>query len=371
MEKLLIFGTDFDMERENWNENNNNNNKNGYYENQLLCDYDRESLTMPSSLSSSPPRLGYIEHRVSKFDTLVGIAIKYGVEVTDIKRMNSLVTDHQIFALKTVQIPLPGRHPPSTCLSNGSSTPGHDSTHSPPDNTHRELLESFQSVRLKSSDQKVSPAMSSLQGYYGLKVPSNSSENGSSSKNSSMSDRPLSRHRKSKSLVNVILEEIMEKVDTAPAAENWELSSDKWNEKLGQRRQKSEADFTRIPELILREDNSSSGGLPSRTGMGLALRQKAASRTAATIDSESSGLVPVPMTLGDGFQTDYSYGVRKSSSTSCLQDQDNCGSSSIWPSTMWNLKPDLQALSTAAIGKPIFDGLPKPITGRRNKAALD
>ncbi|XP_027187205.1 uncharacterized protein [Cicer arietinum] len=246
-----------------------------------------------------------------------------------------------------------------------------NSTHSPPDNTHRELLESFQSVRLKSSDQKVSPAMSSLQGYYGLKVPSNSSENGSSSKNSAMSNRPLSRHRKSKSLVNVILEEIMEKVDTAPAAENWELSSDKWNEKLVQRRQKSEADFTRIPELILREDNSSSGGLPSRTGMGLALRQKAASRTAATIDSESSGLVPVPMTTGDGFQTDCSYGVRKSSSTSCLQDQDNCGSSSIWPSSMWNLKPDLQALSTAAIGKPIFDGLPKPITGRRNKAALD
>jgi hypothetical protein len=76
------------------------------------------------------------------------------------------------------------------------------------------------------------------------------------------------------------------------------------------------------------------------------------------------------MIMGDGFQTDSSSGgVRKSSSTSCLQDQDNCGSSSIWPSSMW--KPDLQALSTAAIGKPIFDGLPKPITSRRNKAALD
>jgi len=61
------------MEREKWNENNSN----GYFENQVLCDYDRESVTM----SSSPPRLGYIEHHVSKFDTLVGIAIKYGVEV--------------------------------------------------------------------------------------------------------------------------------------------------------------------------------------------------------------------------------------------------------------------------------------------------
>lgn len=351
------------MEREKWNENNSN----GYFENQVLCDYDRESVTMSSS--SSPPRLGYIEHHVSKFDTLVGIAIKYGVEVTDIKRMNSLVTDHQMFALKTVQIPLPGRHPPSPCLSNGSITPGNgNSTHSPPDNANRELLESFQSTKLKSSDRKVSPAMISLQGYYGL--PSNPSENGSSSKNSPNSYRPLSRHRKSKSLVNVILEEIMEKDDTAPGAQPWELSSVKRNDKLVQRRQKSVVDFSRIPELILREDNSSSGGLPSRTGKGLALRQKAASRTPLPIDSESSGLVPVPMSMGDDVQTDCSSGVKKSSSTSCLHDQDNC-SSSIWPSKMWNLKPDLQALSTAAIKKPIFDGLPKPLTGRRNKAALD
>ena len=354
------------MERENWNENNNN----GYYGNQILSDYDRESAMMPSSLSPSPPRLGYIEHHISKFDTLAGIAIKYGVEVTDIKRMNSLVTDHQIFALKTVQIPLPGRHPPSPCLSNGSTTLGNcNATHSP-DNANRELLESFQSIKLKSSDQQVSPAMSSLQGYYGLQVPSNPSENVSSSK-SPMADQPMNRHRKSRSLVNVILEEIMEKSDMTPNAETWELSSDKWNDKLIQRRQKSVADFTRIPELILREDNSSSGGLPSRTGKGLALRQKATCRTAATTDSESSGFIPVPMVAGHAFQTDFSSGVRKSSSTSCLHDQDNCCSSSIWPSSMWNLKPDLQALSTAAIGKPIFDGLPKPLTGRRNKAALD
>ncbi|CAI8605285.1 unnamed protein product [Vicia faba] len=349
------------MERENWNENNDN----GCYQNQLLCDNDRDSVMMNSSMSSSPPKLGYIEHHVSKFDTLVGIAIKYGVEVTDIKRMNSLVTDHQIFALKTVQIPLPGRHPPSPCLSNDSSTPG------PPINAQRELLESFQSVRFKCPDRKVSPAMSSLQGYYGLQVLPNSSENGSSSKNTPMSDRPLSRHRKSKSLVNVILEEIMEKDGTAPAGETWELNSDKWNDKFAQRRQKSVADFTRIPELILREDVGSSGGLPSRTGKGLALRQKAASRTAVTNDSESNGFTPVPMVTGDGLQTDSSSGVRKSSSTSCLQEQENSCSSSIWPSSMWNLKPDLQALSTAAIGKPIFDGLPKPLTGRRNKAALD
>ena len=37
------------------------------------------SSSTESSLSSSPPQ--HIEHHVTKFDTLVGIAIKYGVEV--------------------------------------------------------------------------------------------------------------------------------------------------------------------------------------------------------------------------------------------------------------------------------------------------
>ncbi|KAL2557628.1 uncharacterized protein Fot_02367 [Forsythia ovata] len=160
---------------------------------------------MPTSSSSSPSRSlpvssesstavgvgvnggpNYIVHHVSKFDTLAGVAIKYGVEVADIKRMNGLVTDLQMFALKTIHIPLPGRHPPSSSLSNGLDTP---------------------------------------------------------------------------------------------------------------------------------------------------------QRFAA---------------------------VRKSSSTSSLQDSDNCTSSSVRPVPKWSLKPDFQALSTAAI----FEGLPKPM-GRKNKAALD
>ena len=35
------------------------------------------------------------------------------IQVGDIKRMNGLATDLQMFALKTLKIPLPGRHPPS------------------------------------------------------------------------------------------------------------------------------------------------------------------------------------------------------------------------------------------------------------------
>ncbi|CAH8364197.1 unnamed protein product [Eruca vesicaria subsp. sativa] len=78
------------------------------------------SSSSPYHGSHSPDRGGYIEHRVSKFDTLAGVAIKYGVEVADVKKMNGLVTDLQMFALKSLRIPLPGRHPPSPCLSNGS-----------------------------------------------------------------------------------------------------------------------------------------------------------------------------------------------------------------------------------------------------------
>jgi len=79
------------MEREKWKENcnsNSNSNVNGYHYDRFVCDYndgevasEERSPAKPSSLSSSPPRLGYIEHYVSKFDTLAGVAIKYGVEV--------------------------------------------------------------------------------------------------------------------------------------------------------------------------------------------------------------------------------------------------------------------------------------------------
>lgn len=80
------------MEKEKWKEINNN----GYYDNQFLFDNDREissrerSPTLPSSVTSSPSRVGCIEHYVTKFDTLAGIAIKYGVEVFSIINLMEL-----------------------------------------------------------------------------------------------------------------------------------------------------------------------------------------------------------------------------------------------------------------------------------------
>ncbi|RAL39999.1 hypothetical protein DM860_008139 [Cuscuta australis] len=187
--------------------------------------------------------MNYIEHHVTKFDTLVGVAIRYGVEVADVKRINGLITDLQMFARKTLKIPLPGRHPPSPCLSNGFDVQG--------------------------------------------------------------------------------------------------------------------GGFTGIT--------------PSK---GLALRPNPASRTASLANGESSMINPIPFVLGDSPIADNSNldRVRKSSSASNLQDSDSSSSSStlasLWPTSKWSLT-DFQALSTSAITRSIFDGLPKPISGRRNKAALD
>ncbi|GJN10737.1 hypothetical protein PR202_ga28855 [Eleusine coracana subsp. coracana] len=80
----------------------------------------------PSSPAAAMSSCGqYILHRVGKLDTLAGVAIKYGVEVADIKRLNGLSTDLQMFAHKTLRIPLSGRHPPSSCQQNCSYVDDH------------------------------------------------------------------------------------------------------------------------------------------------------------------------------------------------------------------------------------------------------
>ncbi|KAG5406376.1 hypothetical protein IGI04_012495 [Brassica rapa subsp. trilocularis] len=245
--------------------------------------------TSPPSSATSPVSLncsfsngaGYIEHRVSKFDTLAGIAIKYGVEVADITKLNGLVTDLQMFALKSLRIPLPGRHPPSPCLSNASLNHG--------------------------------------------------------------------------SLVDAVIAE----VNQSSYHQSKEVDSDKPT----RRRQKSEADFSsRTPELLLKkESRSSCGGFSAVAGKGLALRPKAVSKT------NLSAPVPINAPVGDSFSS-----VRKSFSASVLQEpvSNNKGSSSsLWQSSKWTLKADL--LQQAAMARSIFDGLPKPLTGRRNKKAMD
>ncbi|XP_039001767.1 uncharacterized protein LOC120128054 [Hibiscus syriacus] len=333
---------------------------------------------------SSSRRDGFIQHPVSRFDTLAGVAIKYGVEVADIKKMNSLVTDHQMFALKSIRIPLPGRHPPSPCLSNVSEIPGQSSANrNPARDLPPDLFDSFQSIRPKMTPPRVSRAMTSLQGFYGLKqvqintMPKafemavyrkgevNCSEDDTFRKPSSACNPPSKLRRNCRSEANGFFNENDElRVYIMSPGEAKEGELDKSRDKRLRRRTKSEADFfTHTPAKTL-EDNTSGGGFTSKC---LALRSKAGSRTNLLAYTEM-GFSPTTTCVGDGYLIHELSAVKKSPSTPSLQDPDSGTSlSSLWPASKWSLKPDLQVLSTTAI----FDGLSNPVSGRKNKAALD
>lgn len=365
--------------------NNNGLGDNWVFESPLTSSSSSSSLSS-SKLSSSPLSVSscspfssrgvnYIEHTVSRFDTLAGVAIKYGVEVSDIKKINNLVSDLQMFALKTLQIP-PGRHPPSPILENDSDAQRpRSSERTPPRRRHSDLFESLQSLKLQSPKREVSRAMHSLQGYYHLNSPDE--ENGpegcemalyQKGESHYLEDGPfessmtpsLSIHKKSKSIANGFKLEngVLADGVSVPESDNW-----------ARQRPKSETGFTsRAPEKLRKEDPSSNG-FSVFTGKGLALRPKAAGRTVSGADVETVAQDCVSTAVGDFSLLNSLSGVKKSYSTPSLQDSDI--SSSIWPILNWSLKQDFQALSTAAVSRPIFDGLPKPITGRRNKTAVD
>ncbi|XP_076917943.1 uncharacterized protein LOC143578166 [Bidens hawaiensis] len=334
--------------------------------------------------SYSSVGLGYIEHAVTKFDTLAGVAIKYGVEVADVKRMNGLTTDLQMFSRKTLHIPLPGRHPPSPIMSNGHEThvPRRLST-TPPNHRHSDLLDSIKSLKLSSSSPRtVSPSMEALRDYHGLK-PTNQNginerfENGP--KQSEPSNPAHGLHRKCKSLACELSETGSTDNETTPATNGKKSDSDSWYDILTRRR-KSEIDLqNHTLQTMLKPDttittNTATAFSPA-AGKGLALRPKAASRT--TSDADGPQNMP-PLKLGDSVITDAFSGVKKSSSSPSFQESltgnnntNGTSTSSIWPTSMLNLTVDLQALSTAAITRPMFDGLPKPMSGRKSKAAMD
>ncbi|WOK98882.1 hypothetical protein Cni_G07594 [Canna indica] len=322
------------------------------------------SSSSRSSSPSSTPGSNCIHHRVSKMDTLAGVAIKYGVEVADIKKLNGLVTDLQMFAHKSLQIPLPGRHPPSPSpfVCNDSVENGENSPLNRPCNDVLDLIETF---NLKSSPSNVSPAMSRLQGYYGLtsfkrgygfegtemavyKAGRCCMDEELTFKESPTSALLQTRHRKSRSLVGLISEN-GDKYAVLEAADNTDC------ERYVRRRQKTDESLSYIPELWLKDDNNC--GFLGRTGKGLAPRPKLGFK-ADTTDVGRTGAVPTC----DNVKTEAHASVRKSSSTSCLQDPEN--NFSMWSGGKWILNPDV-------IAKPIFDGFPKSIGARKTKTALD
>ncbi|XP_050377187.1 uncharacterized protein LOC126794497 [Argentina anserina] len=331
----------------------------------------------------------YIEHQVSKMDTLAGVAIKYGVEVSDIKRMNGFATDLQMFALKTLKIPLPGRHSPSTtCVSpqenntDKSSSALSQSNMPPP----------FRFVGSRAPKNKeVTTAMSTLQKYYGLKSSnrrgstegmemavyrSRSSEDfddGLLSKSSPFSDSQ-SHHSMTRRFSVGYLAENGAMADYMQLADSMDGEGDKSDDKSVRRRQKAEVENGNVtPERMLKgETSGGSHGFSASTGKGLAMRPKSASRAVLQSELDSGWSNSIPVGLGESIMTtDEATAVRKSSSTPSLKEEENNSTTSVWPTSRWSLKTDLQALSNAAsITRPIFDGLPKPITGRW-KTALD
>lgn len=306
------------------------------------------AMAAEAEQSPTPPPMSscgrYILHRVCRFDTLAGVAIKYGVEVADVKRVNGLTADLQMFAHKTLRIPLPGRHPPAAQHSPPSSSPAARewTTRRPPKNA---ALDPF----LKPPRSTVSPSMSLLQGYYGLAPPP---KRDLADEAAEMATAVKGQHRKARSISTGF--------PVVNGDASWETDD---AEKQIRRRQKADLELT-----TMREDNG--GGLLPRNGEGLALRPKSGSRpdmNNSQQDLVAAGLVP---SYGDGLLA-----VRKSSSTPEFQDSDN-SIASVWLRSKWNLKPDAFALPLPillldSLPKPLFDSLPKPIAAWRNKAARD
>ncbi|CAN6481785.1 unnamed protein product [Victoria cruziana] len=339
-----------------------------------------------SSVVSSSSDVNYIEHHVSKMDTLAGVAIRYGVEVSDIKRLNGLVTDLQMFAHKSLQIPLPGRHPPSPIISDGSFMQENgNSDRTTPSYVQRKLFKVLPPVELKSHG-KVSEAMSNLQGYYGLATENgNNGDEGTEmtlykiNRGDVTADEPLppvrasedadsclGKHRSSTSLLNGFSTGSSdEPLGDGPVAEAGNYDTERSNEKPVRRRQRTDVDPAHPgSDLVLKEDTASSG-LSGRPG--LALRLKSASRVnLAGADASSANNHAHP--FGDSLFANAFAGVRRSSSTSNLQEPLDIAASHR-SASKWTLRPDLQVLTAVAI--PMFDGLPKPMSGKRNKAALD
>ncbi|KAL6847610.1 hypothetical protein ACP4OV_022636 [Aristida adscensionis] len=295
----------------------------------------------------SPPPMSscgrYILHRVCRFDTLAGVAIKYGVEVADVKRVNGLTTDLQMFAHKTLRIPLPGRHPPA---APPPSSPNHAdrarqwTARRPPKNDA-----SFDPF-LKSPRSEVSPSMSLLQGYYGLSSP----PKGNLTDEGTEMETYIKGHRKAKSLSSTFS---LESGDANRETDD--------SEKPIRRRQKADGELTR-------ENNG--GTRLARTGQGLAARPKPGSRSDMSYSLQDLAAMWMP-SYGDGLLA-----VKKSSSSPEFQDSDSNSIASVWLKSKWNLKPDAFTLPLPlplfdGIPKPLFDSIPKPMAAWRNKAAKD
>ncbi|VAI94181.1 unnamed protein product [Triticum turgidum subsp. durum] len=308
----------------------------------LLLSPDRTPPPPPASCCSPVDggQEDFLQHEVSRMDTLAGIAIKYGVQISDIKRANSLVTDSQMYAHKALLIPLPGRPMPSSVKLNGSSLRSKRAW-APNNQQNRDIVDSLDSVN--SRLQQSSLAMSSLQSYYGL-----SSQRGD--------DMDLSTEMSlySKGSSQVTGSEILPISSSPPdSTQSTGRSNGAAKEKQDgsiRRRQKVEADTN--DDLLSDSIKMIKSFLP-RPVSSMRLSTDSSSPDSAARSNSGSFL--------DGFKS----AVRRSPSAPSFADSENGGAGgSMWSSSKWTFNHE-------SFTRPLLDGLPKPSPGRRMKAALD
>ncbi|XBI42460.1 uncharacterized protein LOC119330316 [Triticum dicoccoides] len=297
--------------------------------------------TPPPASCCSPVDDGqedFLQHQVSRMDTLAGIAIKYGVEISDIKRANSLVTDSQMYAHKALLIPLPGRPMPSSVKLNGSSLRSKRAW-APNNQQNGDIVNSLDSD--KSRQQQSSLAMSSLQSYYGL-----SSQGGDDMDLST--EMSLYSKGSSQGIGSEILPISSSPPDSTQSTGRGNGATKEKQDGSIRRRQKVEADTQ--DDLLSDSIKMIKSFLP-RPVSSMRLNTDAGSPDPAARSSGGSFL--------DGFKSV----VRRSPSAPSFADSENNGVS-MWSSSKWTFNHE-------SFTRPLLDGLPKPATGRRMKAALD
>ncbi|KAM0909391.1 hypothetical protein ACQ4PT_014847 [Festuca glaucescens] len=293
----------------------------------------------------------FLEHEVSRMDTLAGIAIKYGVEISDIKRANSLVSDSQMYARKALLIPLPGRPMPSSVRLNGSSQRSKRAW--APNNQQNRGLDSLDSSN--SSQQRSSLAMSSLQSYYGL----------SSQRSDDMDcSTEMSLYRKGSSLDQTLLNTSSppDRTQSTGRSRNLEGTTNGASgmQSSGATKEKQDGSIRRRQKV---EADTQDDVLSDSIKMIKSFLPRPISSIRLNMMDMSSSPDPAAKTSGsflDGFKS----AMRKSPSAPSFADTENNSGVSMWSSSKWTFNHE-------SLTRPLLDGLPKPAPGRRTKAALD
>jgi len=296
-------------------------------------------------------------------DTLAGIAIKYGVEISDIKRANSLVTDSQMFAHKTLLIPLPGMPMPSSVKLNGSDQKTKRAW-APNHRQNRDALDSLDSS--KSGQQGASPAMSTLQRYYGL-----TSEKGNTmnlSTEMSVYHKGGLQSNLSETLLNPSAAPGTNDTDRscdfeAPASTGFSATNIANGTKGGMAAKPKQDGSVRRRQKVEAEPNTTNThddflADPIKAIKSLLPRPVSSIRLNMDTGSPDSSQ-KTSMSFLNGLK---SVTVRKSPSAPSFVDAEN--GVSMWSSSKWTFNHD-------SFTRPLLDGLPKPVSARRTKTALD